>query len=315
MKPPALKEGDTVGIVAPASRPYNPSSVKLAAALLEHLGFKVILGNHLLKKYGYMAGRDEERVEDLHALWSNDQVRAIFALHGGYGSLRLLPYLDYELLKEHPKIFVGSDDITSLLLVITDQIGLVTYHGPCLTAIGSDEYTINMLKKVLTSTEPLGEVDLPKGESSLDLHPLTIFSIKDGVAKGKLMGGNLTALSALLGTPYEIDFKGKILFFEETDEGPGTVDRHLTSLWLSGKLQEVAGVVVGECEDTGATRSYFDTIPLEELLMKRLGVLDLPSMYGLPIGQKKYKATLPLGIQATLDTKRCKLIIEEGAVE
>ena len=314
IKPPKLEPGDTVGLIAPASAAFEPVTIRNGVETLESLGFKVKPGKYIREKYGYLAGTDKNRVKDLHQMFRDDEVKAIVALRGGYGSMRLLNLVDYDLIKKNPKIFLGYSDITSLNLAIFHKTGLVTFHGP--VAISSfSKYTQQYFFNVLTSTEPVGEIKHPEPDNPL--RPTAHFhTIRSGKASGRLIGGNLTLFTALLGTPYEADTKGAILFLEETGEEPYDVDRMLTQLLLAGKLDEVAGIVFDKCSNCKPADykpAFYNTFSLEEVLMDRLGKLNCPVLYGLNVGHEADKPTLPIGIKTTLDADRKILSFEEAA--
>jgi muramoyltetrapeptide carboxypeptidase len=315
IKPPKLKSGDTVGLIAPASAPFEPATIREGVETLQSLGFKVKTGKNIKEKYGYLAGNDEKRVADLHEMFKDIEVRAIIALRGGYGSMRLLNLIDYNLIKNNPKIFTGYSEITSLNLGIYHKTGLVTFHGP--VAISSfSKYTKEYFWKILSSTEPAGEIKHPDPDNTL--HPTAhLNTIRPGKATGRLIGGNLTLFTALLGTPYEVETKDAILFLEETGEEPYDVDRMLTQLLLAGKLDHVAGIVFDKCPNCKPgdyKPAFYNTLSLEEVLEDRLGKLRCPVLYGLNVGHEADKPTLPMGIKVTLDADRKVLIFEEAAV-
>jgi len=315
IKPPRLKKGDTVGLIAPASCVFEPATIREGRETLESLGYKVKTGKHIAAKYGYLAGTDEQRVSDLHDMFRDDSVKAIFALRGGYGSMRLLSLIDYKLIRSHPKILMGYSDITSLCLGIFAKTGLVTFHGP--VAISSfSEYTQRYFYQIVQSTDPVGEVALPEPDNPL--RPTAhLATIRSGKASGRLIGGNLTLLTALLGTPYEPDFRDTILFLEETGEEPYDIDRMLTQLLLTGKLDQVNGIIFDlcpDCEPRNYKPAFSTNLSLEEVLQDRLGHLKCPVLFGLKVGHEADKPTMPLGIQVTLDADRKIFSFDEGAV-
>ncbi len=315
IKPPRLKKGNTVGLIAPASCAFEPSTIRSGKETLESLGYKVKLGKHIAKKYGYLAGTDEQRVSDLHDMFRDDSVKAVVALRGGYGSMRLLNLIDYRLIRSHPKILMGYSDITSLCLGIFAKTGLVTFHGP--VAISSfSKYTQRYFYQIVGSTEPVGEIERP--EPSNPLRPTAnLAAINGGKASGKLIGGNLTLLTALLGTPYEPDFRNAILFLEETGEEPYDIDRMLTQLLLAGKLDQVNGIIFDlcpDCEPREYKPAFSTNLSLEEVLRDRLGHLNCPVLFGLKVGHEADKPTMPIGIKVTLDADNKKIFFDEAAV-
>jgi len=229
--------------------------------------------------------------------------------------MRLLDLIDYNLIRKHPKIFIGYSDITAFNLTIYQQTGLITFHGP--VAISSfSQYTKDHFLKLIMTPEPLGEISRPKPENPL--RPTAhLNTIRSGKAKGKLIGGNLTIFTALLGTPYEVDTKDAILFLEETGEEPYDVDRMLTQLLLANKLDQVAGIVFDKCPDCKPRDykpAFYNTFSLEEVVEDRLGKLGCPVLFGLSLGHEADKPTMPIGIQTTLDADRQTLIFDEAAV-
>lgn len=314
LKPRALRPGETIGVIAPASRPTHPSSVKNGVRALETMGFTVKLGRSVMNRHGYFAGTDEERLADLEGMFDDPDVAGIVCVRGGYGSARLLPCLNFDLIRTHPKVFVGYSDITSLQVAFLNRAGLVTFWGPMVASeMGSKlvDYNRDGLLRAITRTQPLGDIQNPAGTPPIQ-------TITGGVARGPLVGGNLTLLTATLGTPFEVDTDGTILFFEDIGEEPYHLDRMLNHLLLAGKLDRVAGVVIGECAGCGS-REYKPAFPygnfsIEEIFDDLIGRLGVPAIYGLCIGHGTYKATLPVGVQATLDADRGVLRIDEAGV-
>ncbi len=300
IKPQALKEGDAVGVVAPASPPADPEDLDRGIAVLAAIGLRVRLGRHARERRGYLAGSDRDRAADLMEMFRDPTVQAIFCVRGGYGSGRLLHLLDYGVIRRHPKVFVGYSDVTALHLAIHRRAGLVTFHGPMVAgdlARGLAPFTADFLRRALFRAAPLGLVANPP-----DLPPAV--AIRGGVARGPLVGGNLSLVVATLGTPYEIETAGRILFLEEVGEAPYRIDRMLTHLRQAGKLDGVAGVAFGEWAERG----------VEEVVRDRLGDIGFPVLGNLAIGHGAEKATLPLGVRATLNATAGWLSIDEPAV-
>jgi muramoyltetrapeptide carboxypeptidase len=303
MKPMKLKTGDTVGIVAPAGTP-NRHALEKGIQFLKEAGLQVKLGGHVYKEWGYLAGSDEERAEDLHRMFSDREIKAIFCARGGYGCSRIASLLDYELISENPKIFWGYSDITFLNLAISKKTGLVTFHGPMIASDfgreNTDLLTVESFQQVFSGNQLCFPVE---GQSELK-------SVVDGLAFGHLTGGNLTLISSTLGTPYEIDTTGKILFIEEINEEPRSVDRMLNQLLLSGKLKNCAGIVLGDfCDCFSEGGPSFD---LQEVLEHYLKIANRPALQGLKVGHCSPNFGVPLGVNAILDTNRCQLQIESG---
>lgn len=306
LKPKPLKAGDTIGIIAPAS-PTTFEKVQLAKLKIEALGFKVKLGKSCFKSMGYLAGSDELRVEDINNMFTDKEIKGVICLRGGYGSLRLLNKIDFQLLKDNPKIFVGYSDITTLHIAINQICNMVTFHGPMAVNIAEkffNEYSRDYLIKALTSAKPMGMLTNPAGEN--------IVKLRGGRAKGKIIGGNLSLVTSTLGTPFEIDTKGKILFLEEIGEEPYRVDRMLTQLALAGKLEDAVGFVLGDWEDCEA-RGTEESPKLIEVIKDILLPFKKPILYNLQAGHCRIKLTIPFGVEAMLNADDKILKIEESA--
>lgn len=314
IKPKALREGDTVGLITPSTFVSDPDRLALAERTLRYFGLKPKFGRNVKKKEGYVGGTAEERVSDLHDMFRDPEVKAIFCIRGGFGAAHLLDAIDYSLIASHPKILLGYSDITALHLAIHRKTGLVTFHGPVVLSRFS-AYTQEHFRKAVFQAKPLGSLTNPP--DSDPLRPShTMRTVRPGKARGPLVGGNLTLISTTLGTPYEIDTKGKIVFIEDVDEQPYSVDRMLTHLKLAGKLDQAAGIVFGECADC-RPRDYkpsFDsTFTTGEVVDRILGKLSIPVFSGLTIGHTDDQLTLPLGVMATMDADEKKLVVEESA--
>jgi muramoyltetrapeptide carboxypeptidase len=314
LRPKVLRAGDTVGLITPSTYVSDPDRLVLAARTLRYFDLNLKMGRNVRKRAGYLAGSVEERLEDLHAMFRDPEVRAVFAIRGGYGSEQLLDRIDYPLIRSNPKIFLGYSDITALHLAIQRQTGLVTFHGPVVLSRFS-EYTQRSFRKALFSAEPMGAVTNPP-----DTDPLrpahTLRTIRPGKARGPLTGGNLSMIATTMGTPYEIETKGRILFLEDVGEQPYSIDRMLTQLRLAGKLEAAAGIIFGECQDCRPRDfqpSFESTFSLGEVLDNILGGLKVPVLSGLTVGHTDDQATLPLGVAATLDADKGELVLEEAA--
>jgi muramoyltetrapeptide carboxypeptidase len=314
IKPKALRPGDTVGLITPSSYVADPDRLQLAARTVKFFGLKLKTGKHVGKRTGYLGGSVQERVDDLHEMFRDRDVRGVFCIRGGYGAEQLLDRIDYDLIRRNPKIFLGYSDITALHLAIHKNAELVTFHGPVILSKFS-EYTRTHFRKALFSTAPIGKVTNPP--DSDPLRPAhTLRTIQPGRARGPLIGGNLSLIATTMGTPYEIETQGRILFLEDVDEQPYSVDRMLTQLRLAGKLSAAAGVIFGECSNCRPREfqpSFESTFSLGEVLDSILAGLKAPVLSGLTIGHTDDQATLPLGVAATLDSENGELIIEESA--
>ncbi len=318
LKPTALKKGSTIALITPSSRPYDPGKITSFKQFLEQQGFHVRLGQHLTKRFGNFAGTDAVRVEDFHWAWSDPEIDAIICERGGNGGARILPYLDFDMIRKNPKIFVGYSDITAFHLAIHQLTSLVTFHGPVGTTARSSRYTWEQLFQALTSTHPIGAIgDPPEPEGGAFPPPYPPYRMvfNEGEAVGELIGGNFTLISQLMGTPYEIDTKGKILFLEDIGEDPSSLDQMLTHLKHAGKLDDAAGIIFGACEQCGPQDYFLMNFSLEEIFREHTAHLNIPVVYGLRLGHTKDQFTIPLGVQAqlTAHTNEVQLSILEAA--
>ncbi len=312
--PPALRPGDTVGLIAPSTYVSDPDRLALAEHTVRYFDLVPRFGRNVRKREGYVGGSVEERVEDLHAMFADPEVKAVFSIRGGFGAAHLLDHIDYPLIARNPKIFLGYSDITSLHLAIHRKTGLVTFHGPVVLAKFSD-YTQQHFRRALFEAKPLGTLRNPPPSNGLRPSH-AVRTVRPGKARGPLTGGNLTLISTTLGTPYELDTRGRILFLEDVDEQPYSIDRMLTHLKLAGKLDQAAGIVFGECADCRPRDfkpSFESSFSLGEVLDRILGKLPLPVLSGLTIGHTEDQLTLPIGVVATLDAGRGELIVEGPA--
>jgi muramoyltetrapeptide carboxypeptidase len=305
IKPARLAAGQTIGIASPASPPNEPESLRFAMETVASLGFKVKPAAHLFARNGYLAGDDATRAADLNELFADDEVDAIFCARGGYGASRLLPLLDYDAIRAHPKVILGYSDITSLLLAIQHKTGLVTFHGP-IAAQSFSAYTLAEFKKVLFAPQPplsLGAVPPFEGGEGRVEKTNRLTTIFPGKTQGRLLGGNLSLVAHLTGTPYMPDLAGAILFLEDVGEAVYSIDRMLTQLWLAGSLQKLAGIVFGKFSEMRASEWIQNRI-LEDVLAERSRALGIPTLSGLMIGHIEDQTTLPLGCQVELDADR-----------
>lgn len=311
VKPRRLKEGDTVGLVLPASAALERDEVAFAREQLEAAGFKVRLGRHVYDKHGYFAGRDADRAADINAMFADDAIAGIVCYTGGWGSPRVLPYLDFELIARKPKVLAGFSDITALLNAIHQRTGLVTFHGPTGSST-FESYTVENFRRVVMTAAPAGVLAQPpkKGDVLVDRVNRTV-KIAPGKATGRLVGGNLTMVATAMGTPYEVDTDGAVLFLEDVREDMYRVDRMLTQLALGGKLDRIAAFVFGRCTDCGTRAPQFT---LEDVLRDRIVPLGVPAISGLSFGHIEQKLTIPVGITATVDGDAGTLTIDEAAV-
>lgn len=311
LKPKKLQPGDTVGMVLPASLEFEANELSIGVDNLEALGFRVRVGEHARDRHGYFAGRDLDRAADINAMFADPEVDGVFTYTGGWGSPRLLPHLDYDTIRRNPKVLIGFSDVTALINTIHQRTGLVTFHGPVASS-NLEPYSLENLRRVIMNSDPIGTLsNPPKPDNALIQRRYRTYTIRGGRARGPIVGGNLTLLTAVMGTPYEVATDGAILFLEDVREAVYRVDRMLTQLSLGGKLQNVAGVVFGYCTNCPAERSSFS---LEQVLRHHLEPLGVPVFAGFAFGHLEQKLTLPIGIEATIDAEAGTVTIDEAAV-
>ena len=295
IRPPRLKPGDTIGIVSPAG-PFDPEKFMKGKTVLESMGFQTFFDEGIFQKHGFLAGTDIQRADQVNRLFADPTVQAIACARGGYGSMRILSFLDFETIQTHPKIFLGFSDISALLSVLYDQCGLVTFHGPVVTTLANaTEKTLTALHTALTSPR------------ALELTPKNGKVIKPGVCSGLMAGGNLTTLCHLVGTPYAPNFKGKILLLEDVGEMPYRIDRMLTQMKLAGCFNEIAGLILGAFKECGHLNE------IVEIFNNIFEDADIPILAGFDMGHGEHNLTIPMGLVATLDTDKKRLLFHESA--
>ncbi len=313
IKPLALEEGSTIALIAPGS-PIGEDRVRVATENMLRLGLVVKEGRNIRAQRGYLAGTDEQRLADLHWAFSDPEIDGIWCLRGGYGCGRLLPNIDYDLIRRNPKPLIGYSDITALHLAIHRHTGLVTFHGP----VASSEYPENTTanaKAVLWQGKKGHVVALPTEAEELPGPEYQPMVIAPGQAQGALTGGNLALLSALVGTEYGPTYRGKLVFIEDIGEQPYRIDRMLVQLFQGTDLAHAAGIVLGIFNDCQPKSGGIPSLSLEETLRDNFSHLGIPVAYGFPFGHVPHNVTLPYGIEALLDTEEGTLTLLEGAVQ
>lgn len=306
-----LKAGDTVGLITPASY-ISDEALQKAHLNMEGMGFRVKLGEHVRAERGFTAGTDAQRLADLHGMFADPQVAAVWCARGGYGTARLLPLIDYGLIRRHPKALIGYSDITALLQAIWAKAGLMGIHGP----VGASDftpYTQAHLHALLT--EPADTLLITPPSSYLDSGDAVYQHriITPGQATGRLLGGNLSLLAAAAGTPYMPDVRGSLLFIEDIGEKPYRIDRMLTQLRQALPLHKTAGILLGifhDCQPGEGERS----LSLHDTLHDRLHDLGVPVACGFPIGHIAHQCSLPIGARASFDTLDLSIRLLEPAV-
>ena len=312
IKPNRIKPGDTVGIIAPGSF-ITEDEFNETIDNLKNLGFKPYYTKNILKRHGYLAGTDKERADDIHEMFSNPNVDWIIAARGGYGCTRILPLLDYNLIKNNPKVLMGYSDITALLYAIFSRTGLVGFHGPVGISTFND-FSVEYIKKVLF--QPDNGVVLESKVEDFNGERIP-FTIRSGKARGRLIGGNLTLAVSLIGTKYDIDYSGKVVFLEEVGEEPYRIDRMLTQMIEAGKFENAAGIVLGKfwrCEVKKDKPEFKISLTLDEVLYDRLFQLGIPIFYGASFGHITNKFVLPFGINIEMDAQEKTITLLESAV-
>lgn len=314
VRPKRLSVGDTVGLVAPASATFNSMDVSIARESLEGLGLKVKIGEHVLARHGYLSGTDRNRAADINRFFADDSVQAVLPIRGGWGSSRVLPHVDFDRIRRNPKVVLGYSDITALHLAIQAKTGLVTFHGP--NGMGRwDEWSVDYLKRVLFEGEA---VTFENPRKLSDRNALTqtehrVHTITPGTARGRLIGGNLTVMTAILGSLYVPSTDGAILFLEDVGEDLYRIDRMFTQLKLAGILDRIRGFVFGTCAECGPGEG-FASLTLEEIFADHITPLKVPAWSGAMIGHQTPQWTVPVGAEAEIDAARGTIALLGPAV-
>lgn len=307
--PPALKKNGTIGIISPASPQRDMSRLDKGIRYLEDLGYSVALGKYSTSHFGgYLAGTDEERLSDLHAMFSDPKIDAIFCSRGGYGSARLLAELDTALIKKNPKIFVGFSDITSLQLALWKKCGLVTFSGAMPSVDMADTFDTaseEQFWRVLTSRKPLGTLK----------QPWLMNTIQRGDAEGRLLGGNLSVVCSMFGTPYMPSLGGTILALEDVGEESYRIDRMLTQLVYAAGTARPSGVAYGFWSQNSRPRGSTAHRDVNEILAERTDISRGPIMTDLMYGHESTKFTLPFGVLTRLSSRTKRMSLLESAVQ
>ena len=311
-RPRRLNRGDTVALVAPASVTYESLELQLALETLEVIGLKAKVGDHVMDRFGYLAGTDEDRAADINAAFADPRIDAVFALRGGWGASRILPYLDFDVIRKNPKILLGYSDITSLLNAVFAKTGLITFHGPNVISRWND-FTHQGMRRVLFEARAEVYENPVIVDDDLVARDHRIQTITSGSAQGPLIGGNLTLMSALLGSPYLPSLSGAILFLEDVGEAIYRVDRMLTQLSLSGELRKVSGIVFGHF--TGVEPNPgLGNFALMDILKQHCGPLGVPCYFGAMIGHVEQQSTVPIGAHARMNADKGELVLTASAV-
>ncbi len=300
-----LHPGDTIGIIAPASTPQTAEKIARSVKYFESFGCRVTLGKHIEKEHGYLAGNDKQRLDDLHSMFRNKNVKAIFFIRGGYGTIRLLPEIDYELIKKNPKIIVGYSDATSLFNAIYKKTGLASlFYGP-MSGVdiwkNFDPFAEQCMWEMLTSDKPFGELPSAKGEIK------SLQKKKFAPVQGRLFGGNLTVFSSIMGTPFMPNIKNGILFFEDVGEEPYRIDRYLAQLCAAGMLNSVKAILLGQFTECDAPKGKL-SLTTEEVFHDYFDKLGIPVLMDLPSGHIPRQWTIPYGAKYRIEGTSISLI-------
>lgn len=307
--PERLKQGDTIGLVAPAF-PIKKEELEDCIHLLEQMGYKVKIGHQLetlANFHNYLAGEGKDRAKDINRMFADPEVKAIFCVRGGYGSAHVMDWLDYDLIRANPKIFVGYSDITNLLSAFQMHCGMVAFHGPMVCSNmrkDFDPYTKESLFAALNMEDELEFRNPPGTEGFKTASP--------GQAEGILTGGNLSLLCRALGTSYELDTAGKILFMEDCEEPLPVLDMHFTQLRHAGKLDRAAGILLGDFTDCNNDR-YDSSYTVDDLIRDWFKDFRIPVMYHVRSGHDKPMGTLPMGTMCRMDTQAGRIIFRRSS--
>ena len=314
LKPARLKPGAIVGIISPASATFVKEELDIVLDAVRGLGLVPKLGVHVRDRYGYLAGNDRDRAADINQFFSDPQVAALLPIRGGWGCSRILPYLDYEIIRQNPKIIIGFSDITALILGINARTQLVTFHGPHGLTSWRKSQT-EYFRRVLFAGETVTIANVKDGDDSDRLMQVKnrIQTITPGVAKGKLIGGNLSVLSGIVGSPYLPNMAGAILFLEDTGENIYRLDRLMTHLKIAGVFDKLAGFIFGQCPGCTPDADY-GSLTLEEVGWGHIQPLKIPAYYGAAIGHVENIVTLPIGLEVEIDANTGIIKMLEAAV-
>ena len=315
IKPNRLKEGDKIGLIAPGFQ-ITEEQLENSIQNLKIFGFQAVYSSRLLEKFGYFSGTDQSRANDINEFFANPEIKGIMAIKGGYGSARILNLLDYQTIRKNPKALIGFSDVTALLNAIYQETGLITFHGPVSQTIYRD-YNAMQFRRILMNPEDTTLIESSPDDLILSLEnpEYARYTITAGQAEGLLAGGNLSVLVSTTGTKYQLDGKGKLLFIEDIDEEPYRIDRMLTQLIESKIMQEANGIMFGICKGCNISKNQIpDSFSLREVIENRIKPLGIPACYGLSFGHNIHNFTLPVGMNAELDTEKMTVKLTEKAV-
>ncbi|WP_339879257.1 LD-carboxypeptidase [uncultured Algoriphagus sp.] len=311
--PKAIKKGDTVGLISPSAATADRMQFTFAKEALEALGFEVKLGKSLMNRYGHLAGTDAERAGDLNEMFADKDVKAIVSIRGGSGAARILPLIDYKSISKNPKPLLGYSDITALHCAIHAQTGLITFHGPM--GSGSwNSFNVEQFEKVFFNQEKITYQNIHPESDDLVIKTNRIQTLKGGKAEGKILGGNLTVLTAISGSPYYPDFKNAILFIEDVGEDPYRMDRMMSTLKLNGTLDQIKGFVFGQCSECEPGGGY-GSLTLDQVLDDYILPLNIPAYSGAMIGHISKQFIIPVGGKVAIDADQGTISLLESVFQ
>jgi len=302
IRPRPLKKGDRIGLIG-TSGPAKKERIEPSINAMEELGLEVVLGKSCKCHHGYLSGSDKIRADDINEMFEDKTIKGIFAIRGGYGAGRILDMLDYNMIKRNPKVFAGYSDVTALHNVFNEKCKLITFHTPMASTEfykGVDNYTMDYFIRNIFSDKPLGILKNPDGQE--------IKTLVNGKAIGKLVGGNLSLVTSSMGTPHELDTKGKILFLEDVDEYPYKIDRMLLQLKQCGKFRDAAGIILGSwngCDPIEGSGS----LTLIEIFEELIKTENKPTIYNLACGHGTPTISIPLGAKVKINGERKEIVI------
>ncbi|MEL6791329.1 MAG: LD-carboxypeptidase [Pseudomonadota bacterium] len=314
IRPRRLRKGSAVRIVAPASVTYDANDLAIAVEALSALGLTVSVGRHVMDRHGYLAGEDAARADDINRAFADPAVDGVIALRGGWGAARTLPHVDFEVIAQNPKVFMGYSDITTLLNAITAKTGLVTFHGPNANTVW-DPFTTSAMRAVLFDGKALTMRNPAQADGTLAVRNNRIQTITKGQAAGPVFGGNLTLFAGLLGTSWFPDTAGALIFLEEVGEYIYRCDRLINQLALAGAFDGVAGIVLGGFTDCGVDPSGgYGTFSLNDVFKHHFEGLGIPVFAGAMVGHVREKRTMPVGLPALMNADEGTLTLSRPAV-
>lgn len=313
VRPPRLRRGDVIGLVAPSGATYEADDRNLVDEVVRALGFEPRHGAHSMDRYGYLAGQDRDRAADVNTMFADPEVKAILCVRGGWGVARMLPFVNFDLARANPKAVMGFSDITGLHMALQARAGLISFHGSN-AASGWGPISVASFNELLVEGAAAEFRNPPAREDRLVQRRARTVTITPGVARGRLIGGNLTVFSALAGTPYMPDTRGAILVLEDINEAEYRIDRMLTQLRLAGLLDGIAGFVFGQCTSCVDEGPGYGNFLVSELLDQHIRPLGVPAFNGLMIGHIADQPFLPLGAEVELDAAKGTLRLLAPAV-